>query len=174
MGYFAVDIWDCVTRLDIPYSFHAICCFILCIANYTIPVCQTLRMTSKAALLEASNPFMHLVKRTRKPLHFVLFAAVYTVCRILWIPYIMYQLRTEGNMTIDNPIFMVLIAFYGLNIFWYSKIVRILFQGGGGGSTNSSNDNASTPTTAAKVESKGVSANEDTTTVLLSHKPKEA
>ena len=49
------------------------------VANYVTPVCQELRMTSKAALLEASNPFMHLAKKTRQPGHFALFAAVYTL-----------------------------------------------------------------------------------------------
>ena len=127
-GYFIVDLVDCTSRLDAPYSLHAICCLVLCLANYFTPVCQELRMTSKAALLEISNPFMHLAKKTRQPLHFALFAAVYTACRVVWLPVIMKQLY-DADMRLTDPIFIVLTAFYGLNLFWYCKIVRIMVRG---------------------------------------------
>ena len=127
-GYFMVDLVDCTLRLDVPYSMHAICCLLLCVANYFTPLCQELRMTSKAALLEISNPFMHLAKKTRQPAHFLLFAAVYTVCRVVWLPVMMNQLYSRG-MAVTDPIFVVLTAFYGLNLFWYYKIARILIRG---------------------------------------------
>ena len=85
-------------------------------------------MTSKAALLEISNPFMHLAKKTRKPWHFALFALIYTLCRVLWLPVMMKQLYDRG-MDVWDPIFVILTAFYGLNLFWYYKIVRILIKG---------------------------------------------
>ena len=127
-GYFIVDLVDCTTRLDAPYSMHAICCLLLCLANYFTPLCQELRMTSKAELLEISNPFMHLAKKTRKPWHFALFALIYTLCRVLWLPVMMKQLYDRG-MDVWDPIFVILTAFYGLNLFWYYKIVRILIKG---------------------------------------------
>ena len=127
-GYFIVDLVDCLIRLDVPYSIHALCCLFLCLGNFATPLCQELRMTSKAALLEISNPFMHLAKKTRKPWHFALFAAVYTICRVVWMPVMMKQLRDHG-MAMTDPIMIVLVAFYGLNLFWYFKIVRILVRG---------------------------------------------
>lgn len=127
-GYFGVDLVDCTARWDVPYATHAVCCLALCAANYYTPLCQELRMTSKAALLELSNPFMHLAKKTRKPWHFALFAVVYTCCRVVWIPVLMQQVL-QGGMRWSDPIFLVLTAFYGLNLFWYYKIVRILVRG---------------------------------------------
>lgn len=143
-GYFLVDLVDCATRLDAPYSMHAICCLLLCMANYFTPLCQELRMTSKAALLEISNPFMHLAKKTRQPTHFLLFAVVYTVCRVVWLPVMMMQLYSRG-MAVSDPIIVILTAFYGLNLFWYYKIVRILLRGikGESPSSNSRTDDDS-------------------------------
>ena len=87
-----IDIMDCCIRQDLIYSLHGICCFILGYMNYTIPILQILKMNSKATYCELSNPFMHFAKRTRQPFHFVLFAIVYTLCRIVWIPIMYYQL----------------------------------------------------------------------------------
>jgi TLC domain len=111
--------------------------------NYTIPILQLLKMNSKATYCELSNPFMHLAKRTRQPKHFVLFAVVYTLCRILWIPIMYYQLMTyEPSITTEtargiskitwyHPISCILVAFYILNLYWYMKIINILVTGGG-------------------------------------------
>uniref|UniRef100_A0A7S1D3W2 TLC domain-containing protein n=1 Tax=Cyclophora tenuis TaxID=216820 RepID=A0A7S1D3W2_CYCTE len=86
-------------------------------------------MNSKAALCELSNPFMHLSRNTRKPLHFILFATVFFLCRILWIPILVRQLYDQ-NIQLHDPIQIVLLSFYGLNLFWFHKIVRILITGG--------------------------------------------
>jgi hypothetical protein len=128
-SYFLVDVVDCGLRLDATYLFHAVCCLVLCLGNYYTPLCQVLRMTSKAALMELSNPLMHLARRTRKAWHFALFAAMFTLCRVLWLPFIMKQLLGHGMLATD-PLFVILVAFYGLNLFWYSKILRILVTGG--------------------------------------------
>lgn len=129
LGYFIVDLVDCVLRLDGPYTFHAITSLFLSLANYFTPLCQELRMTSKASLLEASTPFLYLAKKTRKPAHFGLFALVFTLCRIVWVPVMMKQLIV-GGMGMTDPILIVLVAFYGLNLFWYYKIMRIMVRGG--------------------------------------------
>lgn len=107
MIYFVVDLIDCVERRDVPFIGHATCCLFLGRANYVHPACRALRMSSKAALLECSSPFLHFAKRTRQPLHFVLFAVVFTVCRIVWIPILMMQLLqynhdNDGNDDENN------------------------------------------------------------------------
>ena len=137
LSYFTVDIMDCFIRRDFVYSIHAICCLILGYMNDTIPVLQTLKMNSKATYCELSNPFMHLAKRTRRAQHFILFAIVFTLCRIVWIPIMYYQLISYDNeerhprIAWYHPISGLLIAFYILNWYWYVKIVHILVTGGG-------------------------------------------
>jgi hypothetical protein len=127
-GYFLVDVVDCGYRQDATYLAHAVLCLVLGVANYTTPLCRQLRMNSKATLCELSNGFMHLAKRTRKPLHFVAFAIVFTICRVFWIPYLMQQILAHG-MPPTDPIFICLASFYGLNLFWWYKIVRIIVKG---------------------------------------------
>jgi TLC domain len=152
LSYFTVDILDCTIRRDVSYLLHALCCFSLGCMNCTTPRLQYLKMNSKASYCEMSNPFMHLAKRTKQPLHFLSFAIMFTLCRIIWIPVMYYQLITfpypdvhydATNVTITtttmaaaaatalpwhHPICMVLMAFYLLNVYWYSKIIRIVLQ----------------------------------------------
>jgi TLC domain len=128
VSYFLVDTIDCGIRRDWPYLFHAVCCAVLGLANYHTPILRELRMNSKAAFCEVSNPFMHLAKKTRNPLHFGLFAVVFTCCRMLWLPVLYRQLLNAG-MEWKDPILLVLAAFYLLNAFWWIKILRILVEG---------------------------------------------
>eukprot|EP00977_Amphora_coffeiformis_P027575 scaffold34621_cov166-Amphora_coffeaeformis.AAC.18 len=144
-GYFVVDLVDCATRMDGPYTFHAVTSLFLCLANYFTPLCQELRMTSKAALLEASTPFLYLAKKTRKPEHFGLFALVFTICRILWVPYMMKQIL-DGGIGVTDPIFIVLAGFYGLNLFWWYKILRIIVRGSSDASSKNDDSNGITNT----------------------------
>jgi TLC domain len=139
LSYFAVDILDCSLRLDIAYLFHALCCFFLGLMNYSVPTLRHLRMNSKAAYCELSNPFMHLAKRTRKPVHFLLFAIVFTACRMLWLPIMYYQLISytpsdddtlaTTHMPWYHPSCCILLLFYGLNVYWYMKILQIIVSG---------------------------------------------
>ena len=128
VGYFAVDILDCTLRGDWIYLLHGAFCFGLGLANYTTPLCRQMRMNSKATLCETSNPFMHLAKKTRNPLHFALFAFVFTICRILWLPFLMWQVHQAGMAWTDWRLLGVG-AFFGLNFYWYIKIWKILLDG---------------------------------------------
>lgn len=85
-------------------------------------------MNSQGAQLELSTPFLHIAKRTRNPFHFLLFAVMFTLCRIIWIPIMMMQLRDHGMEWTDIRLIIVM-AFYGLNWFWYTKILKILIDG---------------------------------------------
>lgn len=128
IGYFGVDILDCALRKDGVYLLHGAFCFLLGLVNYTTPLCRQLRTNSKATLCEISNPIMHLAKKTRNPIHFAAFALVYTLCRIVWIPIIMHQMHQLGMPWTDVRILGVA-SFYGLNLFWYYKILKILVDG---------------------------------------------
>lgn len=128
MGYFLVDLVENIVHKDWAYTFHAVCCLIVGFINWTDPLCVALRMQSKGCLMEFSSPFLHLAKRTRKPFHFAMFAASFTLCRIIWIPMIMRELYSH-NVLLRDPKFLLILAFYGLNVFWYYKILRILLRG---------------------------------------------
>jgi hypothetical protein len=127
-GYFIVDTIDCLLRRDAAYLLHALFCLLLGFANYLTPLLRALRMNSKATFCELSNSFLHLSKKTRNPVHFALFATVYTLCRIVWLPIMMNQLYNAGMAWTDPP-FLGVMAFYALNVWWYGKILKILVEG---------------------------------------------
>jgi hypothetical protein len=127
LGYFGVDLVDCLIRLDVEYSLHAIFCVVLGVSNYVSPVCRLLRMNSKAQLCELSSPFLYLSKSTRNPLHFALFALVFTLCRVVWVPIILYQAKI--HMPWSDYRILAVVLFYCLNVFWWFKIIRILING---------------------------------------------
>jgi TLC domain len=129
LSYFTVDALDCVIRRDGEYLLHASICLILGLANYTHPILYTLRMNSKASFCELSTPFLHWSKRTRRPFHFLLFAMVFTICRIVWIP-IMYRQLLHHNISYRHPIMLLLTAFYLLNGLWWTKIMKIILSHG--------------------------------------------
>jgi len=135
IGYFVVDLWDCLLRGDVAYTTHATICLALGYGNYSSPQCRALRMNSKATLCELSNPFLAVSRKTRKPLHFAVFALVFTCCRILWIPCLVYQLRVVAGMEWTNPRLLGVCGFYCLNLYWYFKILRVLFVEGAHGKT---------------------------------------
>lgn len=128
LGYFGVDLVDCLIRRDVEFFVHAIFCVVLGFSNYISPACRVLRMNSKAQLCELSSPFLYLSKKTRKPLHFALFALVFTLVRIVWVPIMLKQVLEYGLEWTDYKVVM-LILFFGLNFFWWLKIVRILIRG---------------------------------------------
>jgi hypothetical protein len=80
---------------------------------------------------------MHLVKRTKMPEHMALFAAVFTVVRVIWLPMLIRQLLQHG-LPVTDPRLLCVSAFYLLNLFWYFKILKILYQGAMGASATTS------------------------------------
>jgi len=148
LTYFVVDIADCFRRRDVTYAVHAAFCLLLGAGNWTSPTCLRLRMNSKATFCELSNPFLHLSKNTRRPLHFAAFALVFACCRIVWIPVMIHLLRAAGmtywwyhSESIGDAASKVIppdlrlwgvTGFYLMNCFWFVKILRILWTGGSG------------------------------------------
>lgn len=128
MGYFMVDILDCTIAGHVLYVTHGVVCLILGLCNYNIPLLRQLRMNSRASYIETSSILLYQVKQRRLPWLFVVFALTYTACRIVWIPFMMRTLLTNGVQWHD-VIFLLLVAFYGLQIWWWIKILNILVNG---------------------------------------------
>jgi hypothetical protein len=128
MPYFIVDILDCLYVGHMTYILHGAICLGLGLCNYNIPLLMRLRMNSKAVFIESSSILLYQVKQNRNPTLFVVFAMAYTACRIIWIPIMGKQLLDEG-LTWNHPILLALMAFYGLQVHWWIKILKILFKG---------------------------------------------
>lgn len=148
LSYFTVDLLDTLSRADAAFTMHAVISLVLGMNNYWTPLAYQLRMNSKAQCCELSSPFLYLSKRTRKPMHFIYFAIAFTLCRMVWIPYMLMQLY-QGGMPVTDFRFVLVVLFYLLNAFWYSKIIRILIRGGDSPSSSNKAKALSSSTTDA-------------------------
>lgn len=129
MPYFIIDILDCLHQGHFLYIFHGAICLGLGLCNYRVPLLMQLRMNSKAVFIETSSILLYQVKQYRHPVLFGIFALTYTLCRIVWIPFMGKELLDHG-MEWKDPIFLALIIFYGLQVHWWIKILQILINGG--------------------------------------------
>jgi hypothetical protein len=127
LSYFCLDFVDCVIRFDYAYTAHAFFCLALGVGNYITPLCRTLRTNSKASMVEISSPFLHIARQTRKPAHFLLFVFVFTCCRMIWLPIMMKQVHDGGLLFMKDVRQILLMGFYCLNMYWYFKMLRIVF-----------------------------------------------
>ena len=120
-SYFSVDLVDCLIRGDVPFTFHAIFSIIITYWHFTIPICGLVRNQARSLLLETSSPFLLLAKRTRNPLHFAIFAAVFFVVRVLGVPLIVLDLVRNG---LPKTHYYILGAtcFYALNLYWFYRV----------------------------------------------------
>jgi hypothetical protein len=126
--YFIVDLVECVYRKHFTYTVHGLVCLILGVGNYQTPLYRMLRMNSKATFIEASSLLLYKTKESRDPVLFMVFAFIYTLCRIVWIPTIMKELLDHGVQWTE-PTLILLTGFYALNWWWYLKILKILYKG---------------------------------------------
>mmetsp|Transcript_8159 Transcript_8159/g.22142 ORF Transcript_8159/g.22142 Transcript_8159/m.22142 type:complete len:236 (-) Transcript_8159:335-1042(-) len=148
MPYFMIDIVDCIWERHLTYAIHALFCLSLGVANFSIPLFRELRLNAKAVFIEASTPIFYQAKQHRNPYVFILFAITFTCCRIIWIPFILKALRDNGLAWV-HPGVLGVIGFYGLNLFWYYKIIGILITG------NMESDKANEPpSSSSKVDKK--------------------
>jgi hypothetical protein len=151
--YFIVDFADCVYRKHFTYTFHGLVCLVLGIMNYQTPLYRELRMNSKADLIETSSLLLYQTKKSRNPVLFFMFAFVYTLCRIVWIPIMMKELRDHGVQWTDVTL-ILLSGFYALNWWWYLKILKILYKGLRGESVDHPNTTKSSSSSQEAVNKK--------------------
>ena len=131
LPYFVIDILDCTLMNHWTYILHGLICFGLGMCNYNIPLLRELRMNSRASFIESSSIILYQVKQNRNPVLFVVFAIVYTLCRLVWIPIGIMQPLLEHGVQWTDWIFLVLLVFYGLQIHWWIKIINIIIKGDG-------------------------------------------
>lgn len=130
ISYFVAETAESIVTGHFTYTLHGAICLGLGLANYNLPLLRSLRMNSRASYIETSSIVLPYVKRYREPWVFGIFALIYTMCRIIWIPFMMKHLLNNG-MEHSHPVMIGVGLFYCLNIHWYIKIVKIAIKGSG-------------------------------------------
>lgn len=129
LAHFFVDLFDTIRNRDVPFFFHAVGCIFFGLVNYNTDVSLRLRLNSKAVLMELSTPLLYLSKKTKRPIHFVLFAVAFTCCRIIWLPIMIKQTLDDGVLPWNDFRIVAMVTFYCLNLYWYTKILKIIITG---------------------------------------------
>lgn len=130
ISYFMIDTMEAILLGHLTYTFHGMIALLLGLGNYNLPILRSLRMNSRASYIETSSLVLPYVKKYRKPWIFFIFAFVYTMCRIVWIPLLIKDLLNNG-LGPSHPVVIGVGLFYCLNIHWYIKIIKITVKGSG-------------------------------------------
>jgi hypothetical protein len=126
LSYFFVDLFDCLVRLDGAFTVHALLSIGVCLTSASHPIHLRLRSVSQGGLTELSTYPLHQWQRSKSRQDFLVFALLFTLCRIIWIPYFIYHVYIELGY-IDFQIVGGMGLFF-LNFTWWFKILNILFN----------------------------------------------
>lgn len=134
MGYSVVDVIDGFT-VGIDFLIHGLLtvCVMLFFCELNRP-----QLVAPFIIMECSTIFLNLVRAeflgdTGSMLMQVCFAITFTICRILIVPPLHFNvIRTlflVGDNDCDKPFFKWIMLFFGiafnsLNFFWFYKIIR--------------------------------------------------
>lgn len=123
ISYFIVDFTDCVIRRDIPFLIHALLSLVTSVGCGLNPIHRSYRSASRGALTEISTYSLHKWQSTKSKTDFIIFFALFTACRIVWIPYFIWN--AHGVSGFDYQVAGGICIFL-LNLFWWFKMISIL------------------------------------------------
>mmetsp|Transcript_7183 Transcript_7183/g.10578 ORF Transcript_7183/g.10578 Transcript_7183/m.10578 type:complete len:215 (+) Transcript_7183:85-729(+) len=123
LGYFTVDLMDCILRRDVQFFIHAILSIVLIGGSAIHPAHRELRSASKGCLLELSTPFLHRWQRTKGKVDFYVFYALFFLCRIIWLPYFLYN--TYLTMGFLEATVACGFVFFFLQLTWFRKLTQM-------------------------------------------------
>ncbi len=124
-SFFIVDLFDCLYRKDAIYTIHAIITLALCGVNCT-PKFYNLRIASQGSFTEISSPYLWIWKNSKKKVDFQIFALLFFLCRIVWVP--VFVTRASRIVDLGTAAYYVTGAFYLLQLIFFYKIVAMLLN----------------------------------------------
>ena len=126
-SFFVVDIIDegFVNR-DIMWTTHGLISLGLNLGTAMSPVHRQLRSVSKGYLVEGSTLPFNNWKRSKSYMSFVVFFASFTVCRVIWVPYFLYETYVKELNGEKDLLLYLSVMFCLLNGAWYVKMCQML------------------------------------------------
>ena len=124
--YFIVDLFDCIRRRDAPFFVHAAVSIGIASMSYSHPVLYGMRLSSRGYLIELSTLQLHRWKKSKTKSDFALFFAAFTVCRIVWLPWVFANVvRAIGIRHVISQA-CALLCF--LQFVWWFKMIPMLLN----------------------------------------------
>ena len=113
-AYFILDLLACIYKRDIAFTFHAVLSILmisLCAMGMFVD-----QRPVRLLFAEVSTPLLYAWKENKQKNTFGAFIAVFFVCRILLIPYVLLDLLGAGRYL------MLPVLWYILNLLWFYKL----------------------------------------------------
>jgi hypothetical protein len=126
-AYFVVDLVDCLIRRDVPFTVHASLSLVLAVRCGSNPVHFFNRSASRGMLTELSTFSLHRWQNSKSYFDFLTFCILFTLCRIVWIPYFIYTIYTTYEHMWDSQQ-TGMMGIFILNLTWWFKMMHILFD----------------------------------------------
>ena len=124
-AFFTVDTVDSIIRRDFPFFAHGAISLFLNIVTEQSSQHAKLRFLSRGYLTEFSTPFLNRWKRTHTKRDYVLFFVAFTCCRILWVPWFVWEMK---SLLGADYIYYGSLFFYLIQLVWYFKMIPILLH----------------------------------------------
>lgn len=135
MSYFLVDLVDCLVRKDGIFVIHALLALGICGGCYLSPLHHNvLRTVSQGAWVEVSTVALHRWYTTQSKRDYSIYFVLFTICRILWIPRLLYQvyrmtpLQSTANKFLRRALWTAGVGLYLLQLAWYANMIKVLRQ----------------------------------------------
>ena len=125
IGYFIVDLIDCLHRRDKDFTIHAVLSLSLCLFGWKNDHLRQLHFATKGLICEGSTPFLYLWKDTREKSHFILFVVAFTILRPFWLFFLLKGVLSNIQ-TYGFVIAGITLAFYLLQISWFYALCSML------------------------------------------------
>lgn len=126
ISHFVLDLLDTIVRRDAMWFVHAVISLALNVFTGSSARHRALRSVSRGFFTEGSTPFLNYWKKSKSHASFVIFFLSFTLCRIVWTPYFLYNIYA---VALDGEIDYLIwpsILFYTLQLAWYSKMCMMV------------------------------------------------
>lgn len=126
-SFFVADVIDeAFVNRDVMWTMHGIISLALNLGTAMSPQHRELRSVSKGYLVEGSTLPFNYWKGSKSYASYVAFFFSFTVCRVLWVPYFLYDsYMTKLNGELDFLLYPSAM-FCVLNGAWYFKMCQML------------------------------------------------
>jgi len=126
ISHFVFDLLDTIVRRDAMWFVHAVISLALNILTGSSARHRATRSVSRGFFTEGSTPFLNHWKKSKSYASFVIFFLSFTLFRIVWTPYFLYNIYA---VALDGQIDYLIwpsIMFYLLQLAWYGKMCTML------------------------------------------------
>ncbi|KAL7425705.1 hypothetical protein ACHAXM_000131 [Skeletonema potamos] len=128
-SFFVVDVIDeGIVNGDVMWTIHGLISLGLNLGTAMSARHREIRSVSKGYLVEGSTPPFNYWKGTKSYMSYVIFFCSFTVFRVIWVPYFLYDTYVNKLNGETDFLLYLSVMFCLLNGAWYLKMCQMLLN----------------------------------------------